>query len=138
MTWFADLSECSYFGDKHTKYLRAVGWLDRGKPFLKERIDEIVFRKLSQLFEDPWQPLMFMGWHECNLCPGRSRAPSHRNLFIPGNDVMYVSPEGILHYITKHSYAPPSEFKQAVIACPPMSSGAYFAALGDLARQLAE
>jgi hypothetical protein len=137
MTWFADLLECNYFGAGCAKHLRAVGWLEYGKPFPEASVDGHVLTKLSKLLEDPWQLVWFCGFHICDLCyaPGSDlrsiphRVTSHRNLFVPGKDTIYVCPEAILHYITEHDYAPPAEFNDAVIGCPPMGSGAYFAAL---------
>jgi hypothetical protein len=35
----------------------------------------------------------------------------------------------IAHYILAHNYAPPTEFRDAVLRCPPMSSPEYFAAI---------
>jgi len=35
----------------------------------------------------------------------------------------------IVHYIQVHHYQPPLEFQQAVLACPPTRSEAYFDAL---------
>jgi len=32
----------------------------------------------------------------------------------------------ILHYIEKHGYHPPQAFQEAVLACPPTDSEAYF------------
>jgi hypothetical protein len=59
MTWFADLSECTYFGEELAQHLRAVGWLERGKPFPKAPVDETVLTKLSKLLEAPWEPDFF-------------------------------------------------------------------------------
>jgi hypothetical protein len=35
----------------------------------------------------------------------------------------------IAHYILAHNYAPPAEFCDAVLRCPPMSSPEYFEAI---------
>lgn len=140
MTWFADLSECTYFGQRCANNLRAVGWLECGKPFAEGPVDDIFWKRLSDLLRDPWQPVVFAGFHVCDFCfedqAFRSRyrsipryATSHRNLFIPGKKTNYVCPEGVCHYIAKHDYAPPAEFARAVVHCPPMGSDAYFAAL---------
>jgi hypothetical protein len=133
MAWFADLSECNYFGQEYAKHLRAVGWLERDKPFPRASVDKGVLTKLSKLFrEKPFEPGQFCGFHVCDLCPTADRqGKSLSNLFVPGEGTIYVAPEGILHYITEHGYAPPAEFNRAVVACPPMNSEAYFSALGD-------
>ena len=61
--------------------------------------------------------------------PGQANATSHSNLFIPGDGVIYVCPEGIIHYVQQHNYLPPREFVNAVLACPPMWSKEYFQAI---------
>jgi hypothetical protein len=45
--------------------------------------------------------------------------------FIPSNDVVYVCPELILHYINAHGYSPPREFCEAVLACPDIRTMEY-------------
>ena len=134
MTWFADLSECNYFGPGCAKHLRAVGWLEQGRPFPTGSVDGAVLAKLSTLINSqPWQPVRFRGWHTCDLCPiANTRfgdGKSYRNLFLPGQGTIYVCPEGILHYIHEHGYAPPPQFNRAVVECPPMGSEAYFVSL---------
>jgi hypothetical protein len=52
-----------------------------------------------------------------------------KNVFVPGNDKIYVAPELILHYIDQHGYSPPAEFQQAVLDCPTMRSVAYLRAI---------
>jgi hypothetical protein len=136
MTWFADLSECTYFGRACARHLRAVGWLERGKPFprgmpfLGALANRDVLRKLSKLLENPWQLVPLRGWHTCDFCflPRRGTR-SISNLFVPGQGTIYVCPELILHYIRRHGYVPPAEFTRAVLECPPMRSDAYFDAL---------
>src|SRR5262245_2706851 len=151
MAWFADLSECTYFGEACGKHLRAVGWLEQGRPYSKASIgsrfrtliDRSFLTKLSELLENPWEPDHFCGFHTCDLCSeadiwsvdanghriGSADANGYRNLFVPGQDTIYVCPAMILHYIRKHGYAPPVEFTRAVVKCPPMGSRAYFDAL---------
>jgi hypothetical protein len=50
-------------------------------------------------------------------------------MFVPADGVIYVCPEGILHYALKHKYRPPVEFANAVLACPPPRSREYFQAI---------
>ena len=51
------------------------------------------------------------------------------NLFVPGDGFLYAAPSMIAHYILAHQYAPPQEFRDAVLRCPPMRSPEYFAAI---------
>ena len=88
-----------------------------------------VYEQLSLMLERPWQPGAFGGFHECDLCRFKSEACGTVNLFIPGNGVIYVCPELIVHYINAHEYVPPDEFCRAVDDCPPIGSDEYFDAL---------
>jgi hypothetical protein len=54
------------------------------------------------------------------------------NLWVPGNDVIYVAPELILHYIQEHRYRPPDEFISAVLRCPDPKTQQYLDALVDI------
>ncbi len=129
LAWFEDLSPCNYFGDEFTMSLRAVGWLERGQPFVSANRDEQVFRKLTKFCKDPWQPSLFRGIHDCDLCTYEPGAKGYSNVFIPGGSFLYVCPELIVHYMNAHGYGPPQEFCDAVLQCPPMRSIDYHKAL---------
>jgi hypothetical protein len=129
MAWFADLAACSYFGQEYATFLRAVGWLARDHTFTTGTVDVSVYSRLVELLQWPWEHGVFVGHHGCELChyePGRYGT---RNLFVPGDKVVYVCPELITHYMNAHRYAPPQDFCQAVLNCPEMSSRDYFKAL---------
>jgi hypothetical protein len=72
-----------------------------------------------------YQPVLFMGIHECTLCPKDSRKVGYRNLLIPTRHLLYVAPELIIHYIEDHGYQPPKEFIGAVLKCPEQESADY-------------
>jgi len=129
MAWFANFSPCTYFGQEHAGFLRAVGWLERGHEFKTGAVDRLVYRRLQELLQDPWQPAVFLGVHGCELCQYEPGGHGKRNLFLPGTGTVYVSPDLIAHYMNAHCYAPPDEFCAAVMNCPKMSSAAYFKAL---------
>jgi hypothetical protein len=59
-----------------------------------------------------------MGMHQCDLCRFTAEARGARNLFVPGDGVIFVCPELILHYVNAHGYAPHDEFCSAVLKCP--------------------
>jgi hypothetical protein len=84
MAWFPDLAVCTYFGDDAAASLRAVGWLERGKPFPTGTVERSVFEKLRELRADPWQPVVCVGPHACDLCVYEREARSVNNLFVPG------------------------------------------------------
>lgn len=123
--YYEDLSPCNYFGDRSSSVLRAVGWLEHGIPYSEGRVDEAVFRKLEQLINNAWQPTVFRGYHECDLCQFTAEARETTNLFVPGDCHIFVCPELIAHYINAHHYLPPGSFCQAVLECPTMRSMAY-------------
>lgn len=127
MAWFADFTQCTYFpGD--TTSLLAVGWLERAQPFTKGAVDPAVMEQLRELLTLPWSPVAFMGPHFCDLCE-RDAPGGHENLFIPFADRVFVAPQLVLHYIERHGYQPPARFIEAVLACPPMGSPEYLAAI---------
>ncbi len=128
MTWFEDLSECDYFGLEPAVALRAVGWLERGRPFKTGAVDPSVYRRLCELRRNPWQPVVSPGLHECDLCQYEG-ATGSSNIFVPGSGILYVCPELVTHYMNVHGYAPPDEFCRAVLACPPMRSISYLKAI---------
>jgi len=124
LTWYADHAECDYFPSSHPSILRAIGWLEGGKPYTRATVEPLMLNKLSEFLKEPWQPLMVLGVHECNLCTVKGKY-GHRNLFIPADGILFVCPELILHYIEEHGYGPPADFCSAILACPPMNSKAY-------------
>jgi hypothetical protein len=98
--------------------LLAVGWLGREQAFPTGTMPEQVFRRLAELFVDLFQPYVAAGRHGCTLCQFDPERSGGANLFVPGQGVIYVCPELVLHYINAHRYLPPEEFCQAVLKCP--------------------
>jgi hypothetical protein len=129
MAGFADLSPCTYFGRTNAAFLRSVGWLERGRPFATGSVNAEVLARLIDFVRDPVQPSMMCGVHRCDLCAQPAGSPSNKNVFIPSAGVLFVCPEGIVHYIKVHAYQPPAEFCEAVLACPPMRSDRYMEAV---------
>ncbi len=92
--------------------------------------------KLIELLIDPWQPVVSPGVHRCDLCrltgypgtlvyEGTTIQVGTLNLFVPAEGFLYGAPSLIAHCIDAHEYAPPVEFQEAVMNCPPMRSMAY-------------
>lgn len=125
MAWYADLTPCDYFGADFAPVLQAVGWLEREFAYPTGPVTENVFAKLVELCKTAWQPIAAMGVHECTLCQYVGEAQGVKNLFLPGDGVIYVCPELIAHHMNAHHYAPPAEFCRAVLSSPPMNSVEY-------------
>jgi len=147
-----DLSPCTYVASSRSdcEKLKAVGWLAWGHPYTEREIQlpETRFVQLLRLLVDPWQPLFFMGGHECEFCPEEPHEdlPAYyrrhqierdglvvdfgaNNLYVPGEGCVYVAPSMIAHYVDVHRYEPPVAFWEAVMNCPEMGSETYKQAL---------
>jgi hypothetical protein len=79
--------------------------------------------------------MYFLGYADCPFCVMDGYGVRYKdkkivvgalNLFVPGEGFLYATSSMIAHYILAHSYAPPPEFQEAVLRCPPMSSAEYF------------
>jgi hypothetical protein len=141
MTYYPDLGACDYFRGVIDAPLLAVGWLEFGRPVPTGQVSEQALERLRELSREPWGPVAFAGFHVCDFCirshgqlqPGSNpHALGSTNVFVPGDTKVYVAPELILHYIDEYGYAPPTEFEQAVLACPPMRSREYLRAISEL------
>jgi hypothetical protein len=138
MAYYPDLGNCSYFGKNTADRLIAVGWLDNEHPYSKGPVNEIITDKIVELLVKPWAPMYFLGYADCPYCAVPSHILTHKgktiavgayNLFVPGQNVLYVAPSLIPHYIITHGYSPPAAFCDTVLQCPPMNSPAYFQAI---------
>lgn len=125
MAWYPDTGPLEGYFPGDSTPLRAIGWLERDRPFETGEAPREVFERLAELLKDAWQPFISMGFHECELCRYTAEARGTRNLFVPGDGLLYVCPELITHYMNAHGYLPPEEFQQAVMACPAMNSMDY-------------
>ncbi len=135
MTYFADLDTKTQIAAGAN--VRAVGWLDARHVFPTGELANRILDRL-RLFSGGWPASTeALGWpsaagfHTCDLCG------SHRtsgNFGVPGTDVLYVCPEMIAHYAGEHSYLPPGEFIEALIASPLPGTQSY----RDVCRRLVE
>jgi hypothetical protein len=142
MTWFADLELCRYHvgpfrAENWSVPLRAVGWLEAPNAFETGVGPEPVVQRLRALVSQACSAhshYYFRGGMGCSWCLAaglKSPGPiwSQENIFVPGTNVVYVSPGGIVHYVESHSYLPPAEFIEAVLKCPDLQSEEYRRAL---------
>ena len=122
MTRIRDLAPLNYFGFRYRHILTAVGWLGRHSRFRRGCVSTDVLDQLRWLIErsyqqNNYQPMIFAGFHPCELCPSNGAIGAH-NLFVPAGDRIFVCPELIVHYICSHGYRPPDVFQEAVLRCP--------------------
>lgn len=148
MTHFKDLEFAHYHGHSHGGphcadewkcSLLAVGWLEKNESLPTGSCSSLVIAKLTELrhqFEVAFPRYSFRGLHECSMCDGEAKLlhESHVNLFIPGKDVIYMTPSRVDHYIDMHSYGPPQDFIDAVLLCPDPRSNQYKTILTRLNR----
>jgi hypothetical protein len=113
--------------------VKEVGYLWCGHSYATGKIDELVFERLVTIVEKPLGE--DMGFHTCNLglC-GATPEPrggqlkfryrdrtlflGSSEIYVPDDEVVYCTPNLILHYIRDHSYRPPECFCAAVLKCP--------------------
>jgi len=142
MTYFPDLELCyyhsgPYHADSWTVPLLAIGWLEHPYPFPLGVAPEGLLPVLVEMSHRSAQIYSwsnFLGLHDCSLCIAEGCSSfrlreSHRNIFVPGLNSVYIAPAGIIHYIELHSYLPPSEFIEVVLTCPEYGSPEYQEAL---------
>jgi hypothetical protein len=123
MAEIKDLEICNYFPIENENLL-SVGWLSSESDYEKGEVSKDFFDRLCELSHNPWQPIVSLGMHFCELC--QFNPPAFRNnIFIPYNGAIYVAPEAIVHYVAVHWYKPPAIFIEAVLACPEMRSMEY-------------
>jgi len=135
LTYCRDLNRIQYHrgptdADEWQCPLIAIGWLEDGYEFTSGTIVAGVNKRLTQLrpqFMAAFPEFSFRGLHHCSLCKSGERAlsESHVNLFIPGENVVYVAPGRIDHYIEAHGYCPPDAFVDALLRCPDPQTDEY-------------
>lgn len=110
----------------HGSAVRAIGWLEQGHVVSTGRVSDAFVSALRNHVNDPgrWLAVISAGFHVCDL-GGCERTSGSHYVIIPARSCVYVAPDLVTHYVEAHSYLPPSEFVDAVIACPEQSSDAY-------------
>jgi hypothetical protein len=102
-------------------HVRAVGWLDPDHPYTKGEVPTDFLSRLKEFTARSGQSAealyfgAFWGFHTCEFC---NQAHGINNFGVPSDDLLFVAPEMVVHYIEKHGYRPPSEFIAAVLRSP--------------------
>jgi hypothetical protein len=66
--------------------------------------------------------------HQCEFCHD-PEASGRLNLGVPFGDVIFIAPELVVHYMTRHRYLPPEDFITAVMRSALPGTGEYQAAV---------
>ncbi len=115
MAHFEDLQRCTPFTTEWRNPL-AVGWLAKGHSYRSGAADLELANSLWRcrgVLEGPGE------FRRCELCEGEEVARGEAGvIFVPGRDALYVAPKLIAHFIRKHGYVPPDEFRAALRDLP--------------------
>ena len=119
MTYYADLANTTQIDSG--PLVRAIGWLSAGHPFSRGVSPPEFVEKLRALCARWARSTEALGWpaaggpHRCDFCATFMAAG---NLGVPAENVLFVAPEMVIHYVEAHQYSPPQAFIDAVMACP--------------------
>jgi hypothetical protein len=134
------------------EHAKPIGYLRRSIHYRRGEVSDLVLERLVSLAKHPY--IEFFGYHYCNLgqCLGfdseaqpaleerykefviRDRCST--DIVVPGKSEIFIAPALILHYIRSHRYLPPSNFVEAVLACPDPESPEYTSAIYELCRSI--
>ena len=104
--------------------VRAVGWLGTTIPYMGDvppeclRRLEAAYRYHIHFADGTW------GWYECQICIRQMGAMGDKldfsrlgenHFLVRHQEVIFMAPRLITHYIRQHSYRPPDEFVDAVL-----------------------
>ena len=98
----------------------AIGYLAWGEPFEKGEVSMNFLNKLHILWNEGITHGS-LGFHECEFCidegnyENRGKSSSEKELIDKENNIKYLFPEMIFHYITEHKFKPSNEFIEFVM-----------------------
>ncbi len=132
--YYQDLTLCSYHPgpcsyESWQSPLLSIGWLEIRHTFStgncpNDLIEKIILLRKQSRTTFPMHA--FRGLHCCSLCSNKTILEnSEANIFIPSKDKIYICPGRIDHYIKEHNYLPPTEFLEALKACPDINTPDY-------------
>jgi hypothetical protein len=128
--WFQDLGTETMIASG--PFVRAIGWLSDQHPFPTGDVPPEVLARIQEFCRQWGNGLdslgwgLFFGFHECELC---QQSMATGNVGVPAEELLYVFPEMLAHYVEVHRYAPPAEFVAAVMAAPLPGTPEYHAAV---------
>jgi hypothetical protein len=129
MAFFEDLSPYCYHESGVRPDTQNIGWLEAKKPFPTATVSGAFLKQLWQFCKIP--VVQTRGFHVCDLCDMPAeviptlefegevlKLGSAEIRVFGGSGVIYAAPNLIFHYVKDHTYRPPQEFIDAVIAGP--------------------
>lgn len=119
MSFFPDMGTQSLIASG--EYVRAIGWLHPDYPYTKGVVPEAFLSRLKEFAKRCGQSTTALnfavagGIHTCEFC---GNAHGTGNFGVPDDNLLFVAPEMVVHYVEKHAYCPPEEFVAAVLRSP--------------------
>ncbi len=95
----------------------AVGWLSIDEEFEKGEVSTNFLTKLKVLWSEGIT-LGTCGFHVCEFCTekgNKGTSSSEKTLIDKKNNIKYLFPKMIFHYIEKHKFKPSNEFIEFVM-----------------------
>lgn len=115
-------NQMSYIADlTNNGHIIAVGWLHPDHPVTAGAPPEAFiarlkeFARLAHLTGEAIGAGAMGGVHTCEFC---QKFVATNSIYVPKGSNLFSAPVMIYHYVEKHGYLPPSEFIDAVMACP--------------------
>lgn len=124
---YPDLKSYTVGEQPNQNIIKIVGWLSKNHAFAKGKVEVELLDRLWQFCKQPLG--QGIRQNACQLCPhgtptleeynGEQQDMSGWRLLLICNDqVAYLAPHVIFHYIVAHQYLPPPEFLEAVMIMP--------------------
>ncbi|MBM9504352.1 DUF7919 family protein [Actinacidiphila acididurans] len=128
MTYYRDLTPYTYGSDDWDLAgrwqgipLLTVGWLSRGRRYAKGAPPAGLAEALKRMARTH-RAAQTRGRHVCPWCSLRLFGPrgdipwGSAEIRVMGDDLAYVAPELVAHYVEAHRYLPPADFVNAVLS----------------------
>jgi hypothetical protein len=119
MSFFPDMGHESMVAAG--RHVRAIGWLHPDHPYTKGEVSVAFLARLKEFTARSGQSAEALyfgasgGIRTCEFC---GMAHGAANFGVPCDELLFVVPEMVVHYIEQHGYRPPAEFVAAVLRSP--------------------
>jgi hypothetical protein len=103
------------------EHIRAVGWLHPDHPDAQGEVSDEFLDRLKTFAArsgDSAQALYFGAFGGFHTCEFYGLAHGIGNFGVLSGDLLFVTPEMVVHYIEQHAYCPPADFVAAVFRSP--------------------